>query len=283
MSGVEDPLSVSAVVDDRSPYGAYRPNAAQHRLYRFMAGFYGYGWIGKRIFGRLRWLDRLVASSDIADVERFGLRWRLYRRGNVSDSRLLLRPESFDPVETDLLLQRARPGFAFVDVGANCGFYALRVAAAGGRVVAVEPHPEMFRRLQFNAALNPDCPVRLLQCAVGDRKGEIRLAEDSRNLGRTRIDDAGTVAVEIRPLLDILGDEGLERLDALKVDVEGFEDRVLVPFLKDAPEALLPGTILAEHTWSDHWTEDWRQIAGERGYREWARTPTGNVILIRDP
>ena len=170
--------------------------------------------------------------ADIADVERFGLRWRLYRTGNVSDSRLLLRPDSFDPLETDLLLQRARTGFAFVDVGANCGFYALRVAAAGGRVVAIEPHPEMFRRLQFNAALNPDSPVRLLQCAVGDRKGEIRLAEDSRNLGRTRIDDTGAVAVEMRPLLDILGDEGLERLDALKVDVEGFEDRVLVPFLQ---------------------------------------------------
>lgn len=274
---------MTAIVDDTSPFGAYRPNAVQRRLYRFMADIYRYGWIGKRIFGRLRWLDRTLAAGEIADVERFGLRWRLYRRGNVSDSRLLLRPDSFDPLETDLLLQRARTGFAFIDVGANCGFYALRVAAAGGRAVAIEPHPDMFRRLQFNAALNPDCPVRLLQCAAGDRKGEIRLAEDSRNLGRTRIDDAGTVAVEMRPLLDILGDEGLDRLGALKVDVEGFEDRVLVPFLRDAPEALLPGTIVAEHTWSDHWTEDWRQIAGQRGYREWARTPTGNVILIRDP
>ena len=274
---------MNATVDDTSPFGTYRPNAFQQRLYRFMAGLYGYGWIGKRIFGRLRWLDGLLASGEIADVERFGLRWRLYRRGNVSDSRLLLRPGSFDPLETDLLLQRVRPGFAFVDVGANCGFYAVRVAAAGGRVVAVEPHPQMFRRLQLNVALNPDCPVRLLQCAVGDRHGDIGIAEDPRNLGRTRIDGAGAIRAQMRPLLDILRGEDIARLDALKVDVEGFEDRVLAPFLKDAPDGLLPATIVAEHTWSDHWAEDWRRAADNRGYREWARTPTGNVILIRDP
>ncbi|MCY4395799.1 MAG: FkbM family methyltransferase [Rhodospirillaceae bacterium] len=273
---------MTAIVDDTSPFGAYRPNALQRRLYRFMARLYGFGWAGKRIFGRLRWLDRRLAGSDMADVQRFGLRWRLYRTGNVSDSRLLLRPDSFDPLEMDCLLHRANPGFAFVDVGANCGFYALRIAAAGSRVVAVEPHPQMLRRLQFNLGLNPDCALRLLDCAVGDRHDSIRIAEDTRNLGRTRIDDAGAISAEMRPLLDIVTDEGLERLGALKVDVEGFEDRVLGPFLTDAPETMLPGIVIAEHTWSAQWADDWRQIADRRGYREWAHTPTGNVILIRD-
>ena len=141
----------------------------------------------------------------------------------------------------------------------------------------------MFRRLQFNVALNQKCPVRLPQCAVGNRHGDIGIAEDPRNLGRTRIDGAGAIRAEMRPLLDILRGEKIERLDALKVDVEGFEDRVLAPFLGDAPDGLLPATIVAEHTWSDHWAEDWRRAADNRGYREWARTPTGNVILIRDP
>ena len=271
-----------AIVDDSSPFGTYRPNAVQRRLYRLTPALYRGGWIGKRMFGRLRWLDRRLAGSDMADVQRFGLRWRLYRTGNVSDSRLLLRPDSFDPLEMDCLLQRARPGFVFVDIGANCGFYALRIAAAGGRVVAVEPHPEMHRRLRFNLALNPECALRLLDCAVGDRRDSIRIAEDVRNLGRTRIDEAGAISAEMRPLLDIVEDEGLERLDAIKVDVEGFEDRVLAPFLTDAPESLLPGIVIAEHTWSALWTDDWRQIADRRSYREWARTQTGNVILIRD-
>ena len=274
---------MTVIVDDTSPFGAHSSNALQRRLYRFMARLYGCGWAGKRVFGRLRWLDRRFSSSDMADVRRFGLRWRLYRKGNVSDSRLLLRPDSFDPVEMDCLLGMVKPGFAFIDVGANCGFYALRVAATGGRVVAIEPHPQMFRRLKFNLELNPECTLRLLDCAVGDRRDSIRIAEDARNLGRTRIDETGGISAEMRPLLDIVRDEGLDRLNALKVDVEGFEDRVLAPFLGDAPDSLLPETIIAEHTWSEHWAEDWRQIADRRRYREWARTPTGNVILIRGP
>ena len=274
---------MNATVDDASPFGAYSPNALQRRLYRFMAGLYGHGWAGKRMFGWLRWLDQRLSSSDMADVWRFGLRWRLYRKGNVSDNRLLLRPDSFDPVEMDCLLGRVKPGFAFIDVGANCGFYALRMAAGGGRVVAIEPHPQMFRRLKFNLEMNPECTLRLLDCAVGDRRDSIRLAEGRRNLGSTRIDKTGGISAEMRPLLDIVKHERLDRLSALKVDVEGFEDRVLAPFLGEAPDSLLPETIIAELIWREHWAEDWRQTAARRGYREWARTPTGNVILIRDP
>ena len=272
-----------APVDDASPFGAYSPNALQRRLYRFMAGLYGHGWAGKRIFGWLRWLDQRLASSEMADVWRFGLRWRLYRTGNVSDTRLLLRPDSFDPVEMECLLGRVTPGCAFIDVGANCGVYALRMAAAGGRVVAIEPHPQLFRRLTCNLEMNPACTLRLLDCAVGDRRDSIRLAEGRRNLGSTRIDTTGGISADMRPLLDIVRHERLDRLSALKVDVEGFEDRVLAPFLGEAPDSLLPDTIIAELIWRERWAEDWRQTAARRGYREWARTSTGNVILIRDP
>ncbi len=97
----------------------------------------------------------------------------------------------------------------------------------------------------------------------------------------TAIDASGAIEAEMHPLLDIVRDEGLDRLSALKVDVEGFEDRVLGPFLTGAPESLLPEIVIAEHTWSAQWAEDWRQAADRRGYREWARTPTGNVILVR--
>ena len=58
---------------------------------------------------------------------------------------------------------------------------------------------------------------------------------------------------------------------------------MLAPFLGEAPDSLLPDTIIAELIWRDRWAEDWRQTAARRGYREWARTSTGNVILIRDP
>ena len=220
----------------------------------------------------------------MVDVERFGLHWRLYRRGNVADARLLLRPDSFEPVEVGCILDLVRPGFTFLDVGANCGFYSLRIAQAArgtARVIGIEPHPAMRRRLAFNASINPDFPVRILGCAVGDRAQPGRLVEGTRNLGQTRVSDQGSIEIEIRTLSGIAATETLEHIDAIKVDVEGFEDRVLDPFLQEAPDALLPRLIVAEHSWSGSWETDWLTRASTRGYREHARTRWGNVILFR--
>ena len=273
-------------VDDTSAFGRYAPGPVRRRVHAAMNEIYKAGWAGRRLFGRLRWLERLCSSRtrDIVDVERFGLRWRLYRRGNVADSRLLLRPDAFEPVEIKSITDLAEPGFTFVDIGANCGFYALRFARAvggEGRTIAIEPHPEMRRRLAYNAGLNSAYPIRILGCAVGERPGNGKLLEGDRNLGETRVSDEGSIDVEIRTLLDIAGAQKLDRIDALKVDIEGFEDRVLEPFLRDAPERLLPRLIVAERLWSGAWETDWLGRAADRGYRERARTRQGNLILDR--
>ena len=277
---------MTILVDDTTPFGSYGPGYLRRQLHALMNEIYKAGWLGRRTFSKLRWLERLSSSRmrEIVDVERFCLRWRLYRRGNASDLRLLLRPDAFEPTEIEMILDMAEPGFIFVDIGANCGFYALRVArAAGGtgRVIAIEPHPEMRRRLTYNASINPAFQIRIVGCAVGDRAGTGRLLEGARNLGQTGVSDKGSIDIEIRTLSDIAAAEKLERIDAIKVDVEGFEDRVLDPFFRDAPEALLPQIVVAEHIWSDSWETDWTVRAAARGYSERTRTPQGNLILTR--
>ena len=274
------------LVDDISPFGRYRLGPVRGIFHASMNEIYKAGWLGRRVFGRLRWLDRLCSyrTREIVDVERFGLRWRLYRRGNVADSRLLLRPDAFEPVEIKAILDSVAPGSTFIDIGANCGFYALsvsRVLAGTGRVIAIEPHPGIRRRLTFNARLNSTLPIGILGCAVGDRPGTGKLLEGERNLGQTRVSDRGSIDVEVRTLLDIAAAEKLERIDAIKVDVEGFEDRVLDPFLRDAPDRLLPRIIVAEYILSDDWKTDWLAQAAKRGYRERTRARLGNAILIR--
>ena len=46
----------------------------------------------------------------------------------------------------------------------------------------------------------------------------------------------------------VLADTGIAAIDALKIDVEGAEDLVLAPFLRDAPQDLLPKLLLIEDT-----------------------------------
>lgn len=275
-------------IDNSTPFGAYAPNYIRRQFHAVMNETYKAGWLGRRTFGRLRSLERLLWSDNagIVDVERFGLRWRLYQQGNVSDSRLLLRPDNFEPTEVASIVDLVTPHFTFIDIGANCGFYSLRVAHAvarfgTGRIVAIEPHPKLRQRLAFNVKLNRASEILILSCAIGDRNGAGRLLEREGNLGETHVSEQGSIEVTLRTLLDVVEVEKLDRIDAIKVDVEGFEDRVLDPFLRDAPDFVLPRVIVAEHHWSRNWQSDWLSRAGGRGYRENTRTRLGNLILER--
>ncbi len=252
-----------------------------------MNRIYKRGYIGRRVFGRLYWLERSFTRGRgaVLDVERFGLYWRLHRFDNVSESRLLRRPDSFEADEIAFILDMAVGNFIFIDVGANCGYWSLRIAkklAGKGSVIAIEPQPVMLERLQYNADINAICLSHIFDCVVGSRSGAAMLKLDERNLGRSRVSDNGSLHVEMKTLLDIVRCAGLCHIDAIKVDVEGYEDRVLEPFLRGAVDTLLPRVIVAECSWSGSWDDDWLARARERGYREIERTRNHNVILVRE-
>ena len=111
----------------------------------------------------------------------------------------------------------------------------------------------------------------MLPLAVSDHEGTVTLRIDADDSGGTRIDRdaaagrAETVSVPCRPLLAILDDAGFTTIDALKIDVEGAEDLVLVPFLRDAPSGLLPGVVLIEDT-SGQWRTDVFALLAQHGY-----------------
>ena len=268
-------------------FGRYAPSPIGNWSYSVMNHIYKCGYIGRRAFGRLYWLERLFTGrrGAVLDVERFGLRWRLHRFGNVSESRLLRRPDSFEADEVGFILDMAAGNFVFVDVGANCGYWSLRIAkklAGNGSVIAIEPQPVMLERLRYNSSINAIPLSRVFDCVVGSQSGTAMLKLDERNLGRSRVSDTGSLQVEMKTLLDIVRCAGLCHIDAIKVDVEGFEDRVLEPFLQGAVDALLPRVIVAECSWSGSWEDDWLARARERGYREVKRTRNHNVILVRE-
>jgi hypothetical protein len=75
----------------------------------------------------------------------------------------------------------------------------------------------------------------------------------------------------------VLAEAGIVSIDALKIDVEGAEDIVLAPFLRDAPQSLLPHLILIEDT-RDVWGVDLFALLAARGYTETERSRQ-NVAL----
>ncbi len=251
-------------------------------------------WLGLRLAIALRRIVTMRLPSGALDVTRFGLRMRLHPLDNGCEKNLLFTPQMYEPEEraelADEIVRNAvqRRPFVFVDIGANVGLFSLFVASqtkGNARIVAIEPEPGNFERLSFNIAVNPELPIVALQLALGERSGEVAIELNRRDRGGTRAraltgaEGADIVRVPCRPLQDVLTEQKIDRIDALKIDVEGAEDRVLAPFFRDAPAGRWPRLILIEDS-SREWTVDLFALLAEKGYRVDARSAQ-NVMLRR--
>ncbi len=126
-------------------------------------------------------------------------------------------------------------GGVFVDIGANTGIYSIRAAkhlGTNGVVLAVEPFPGVLATLHHSIQANGFTNVRLRNFCVGDRTGVGILWG---NFGRPtsfslikRDPSASPLSILTVSLDDLFEWEGLDRLDYLKIDVEGAEQEVLI-------------------------------------------------------
>jgi len=117
-----------------------------------------------------------------------------------------------------------QPGDAVLDLGAHIGTFALSGAALGARIVAVEASPHNARLLQASAERNGFEQVRVVSAAVSDRAGTIEFVEAGpfgmvANPG-IELPRIQVTAVAIDELLE---DVGWDRVDLIRMDVEGSE------------------------------------------------------------
>lgn len=124
------------------------------------------------------------------------------------------------------------PGATVVDVGANVGVFSMFAADAigpSGTLISIEPHPFAFRVLSRNLA--PVTCARRLNIGCGDEAATMPLHYVPGRLSvssvRPRPDRTESVQMTVRPLDQVLEEAGVETVDLLKIDVEGFEDAVL--------------------------------------------------------
>jgi FkbM family methyltransferase len=154
-----------------------------------------------------------------------------------------------------------------------------------GKVIAIEPHPVTHARLAFNRGASGYGQIILVAAAAGPSDGELMIETDGDNLGASHIVSGESAANAIRVpslrLLRILDDAAVNRVDALKIDVEGFEDRVLTGFFQQAPPSLWPGAVVIEHLSRNEWQDDCIADMRARGYAEAGKTRS-NTLLLRN-
>ena len=133
-----------------------------------------------------------------------------------------------EAAELEHCRELVEPGAVIVDVGANVGNHLVYFAhfMAPARIFPIEPHPESIRLLRENIALNLiECvDERHLGIGIGGERGRLAIEMPSQGdlvLARLLPSPAGNIEVYR------LDDLGFERVDLLKIDVEGMEFDVL--------------------------------------------------------
>jgi FkbM family methyltransferase len=277
----------SRASNDLAPFGRHAPRGWLSGLVR-LARLCSTGWAGRRLAFTLRAIGIRALGGRPLDVDSLGARMRLYPAHNVAEKNLLFTPQYFDLEERRFLAGRLGSDFVFIDVGANAGGYALFAATLAGpraRVLAIEPQADIFERLSFNIRQNGFSAIKALEMAVADRDGEVTLFVDPKNRGETSMRLVGThgagtsVRVPAKALATLVAEEGFDRLDAVKLDVEGAEDLILEAFFRDAPPRVWPRLLIVEDA-PGRWAIDLPALIAQQGYRVALKTRT-NVIYER--
>lgn len=136
----------------------------------------------------------------------------------------------------DLAARLCQPGFCVLDIGAHIGYFSLLFAIKAGptgRVVTIEPNPANVAKIRAMVAANGLRNLELIPVAVSDEDGELPfVTEETGQMGHlvTRDQPApGTNAVVVRVarLDDLARVHGIDRVDLIKMDIEGAEVKAL--------------------------------------------------------
>jgi FkbM family methyltransferase len=149
-------------------------------------------------------------------------------------------PHLWDRWERQYIRKVLKPGSVFVDVGSNIGAYALwaaDVVGPTGRVVAIEADPLTIEVLRRNVQLNDlESVISVYHVGVSDRDEILQVDRRCGDMGVTRLvpnQHGNGPEVACRTLASVLTSAGIDHVDMLKIDVEGFEPRVLGRYFQE--------------------------------------------------
>ena len=271
---------------DSPVWGAYLPTGKRKILRMLVALGLGHGVVKK--FLENIWLSEDATTPvDIIYGEgstRFKL--RLHPRDSGTESRILFSSRTRDRDEIQWLRSHLKQGDTFLDIGANVGYYTMWAAALGAaRVIAVEPNPNAFERLTFNVLANSFEDRVIKECvAVGTSAGNAVLSIPGSSIGGGKLgvveNPREQFQVQQLGLAALLESHGVDRVDMMKIDIEGMEAAVLLPFFKDAPSELWPKAVVIEHISQEEWEQDILDYMLEIGYRKLAKTRSNTLLKL---
>ena len=259
------------------PFGTFSLSPARNSILRF-ADSMPNNKIGRWGISLCRKLALGSRQGPFDVVIQNGLNLRLHPRGNRCEKRVICGAHIWDKKEHDALAaalkkhNEDRP-FTFLDLGANVGFYSLflgntaRKISKDVQLVAVEPDKINASRLHANAEAS-GIEITHILAGIGVEKTTASLIGGGTNRGERRVsasqEDGDGTTIDIIPISELCQDLAIKVIDAMKIDIEGYDYQVLEHFFKTAQHSLWPKLLIIE---TCHTTEDLLELCLSNGYR----------------
>ena len=224
-------------------FGIFTPNYIQKILIL----------IGKKSFLK-RGLFRTFYSKIILSLKKRPLdvyfrkcAYRITGENNLIEYGILLDPK-YNFSDLEFLLKGAKNNSNFVDIGSNIGLYSQPLAfnSPDGLTVSIDANPNMVSKLQFNINATKIQNIKVISTAVSDIQGKGSLKIRKDDVAIVALDEDLSSSIKIDTLENIIKSTKINSIFGLKIDIEGHEDKALVPFLLNSPKNLLPKKIVIE-------------------------------------
>lgn len=211
----------------------------------------------------------------------------------------------FEPSELFFFRKYCRGDMKFVDIGANIGLYtalAMRQLDSSGHIVAFEPHPRAYSFLQKNISANQTTPetcprVNPFNLAAAPERGRQELRQNPENHADNRlyqgtyqgkIEHWDVLPVKGCPVDDVLAELGVEEVNFVKIDIQGYEQKAISGFQKTLARS--QNVILMSEFWPKGLKEaggsgtDYLQMLVSLGFTlyELKEKPRGMVIPLEN-
>lgn len=113
-----------------------------------------------------------------------------------------------------------------LDVGANIGYYTVLAAKSKVKVYAFEPESVNYSILSKNIESSGMFNAHIFQSAVGNSNKKVKLEKSKENYGDHKIGSAKQNRGEEVDMVK-LDDAVMEKVDVIKIDVQGWEPAVI--------------------------------------------------------
>lgn len=178
--------------------------------------------------------------------------YRITGENNLIEYGILLDPK-YNFFDLEFLIKGARNNSNFVDIGSNIGLYSqpLALNSPEGITILIDANPNMISKLQFNINATNIQNIKVISSAVSDiqGKGSLKICKD--DVAIVALDEGINDSIKIDTLENIIRSTKINSIFDLKIDIEGHEDKALVPFLLNTPKNLLPKKIVIERASKD--------------------------------